>query len=567
MIANLKRHRPLSFISLISLFILYIMLVAVLLVPQHTSTTLTPRHTQDHTQVAVGAPLASANTIVTENQQPGTTQWEIDPHTSQTFIQAYAGVTSAAPGDIIPLYISVALPIPYSLSVYRIGWYQGLGGRLVYSATWLQGQAQGYWTPWSGLSDCPSCTIDPNTYLLEPHWNPSYMLQIGTSWVSGVYLIKLTSQSLAYPAETYIPLVVREAHPTSAIVASLPVNTYQAYNYWGGWSLYTHITRPGQNADPERAVTHASMVTFDRPYATNAGASDLLSWDIHSVRWLERSGYDVSYLTDVDLDEQPALAEHHRVFIALGHDEYWSLAMRDGLQAARDAGMNLAFFGADDAYWQIRYQPDAEGIPDRTIICYKVATGSKLPIEKLSNDPMYPAHPEVVTAQWRDPVVNRPENALLGLMYESLIPANSAPDWVVSSEPLGSIGAGTGLQPGEHIRGGLLGYEYDALFNNGQTPPDLHILAESPLLNTYHERQVAATAYYRAASGALVFDAGSIWWCWGLDDTPLPGAHAPNQVHAGQAIAKLTQNILNAMLTTSPLSESTATMPNLFGSS
>ncbi len=492
--------------------------------------------------------VSTSTAIALENQFPGTTQWELDANVVQNFIQGYAGNVSANPGDSVPLYISTVTSIQYRLDVYRIGWYHGLGGRLMESVPSLQSQTQGYWTPKTGLVACPSCTIDSHTGLIEAHWKSSYLLHIGMSWLSGVYLVKISSLNLVVPAEAYIMLVVTAPNSSSAIAASLPVDTYQAYNEWGGWSLYTHVAGPGQGGNTETAVAHADMVSFDRPLQV----LDFLSWDIHSVRWLERSGYDVSYLTDVDLDEQPTLVEHHRVFITLGHDEYWSLAMRNSLQAARDAGVSLAFFGADDAYWQIRYQPDSAGLPDHTIICYKVATGGHYANQKLSNDPMYPAHPEVVTSLWRDPVVNRPENALLGLMYESFYNSGYRPDWVVVPGPLDSLAAGTGLQPGEHIRGGLLGYEYDGVWNNGQTPPNLHILALSPVVNTYKEKQIAATAYYRAASGALVFDAGSIWWSWGLDDLSPPGAPQPNRLKGNQAIENLTANILSAMLQASP---------------
>ena len=490
-------------------------------------------------------PVDLTSQIALENQQLGTRAWQLDVGANTTYIQGYAGRVSALPGETVPLYISTVSPISYNLDVYRIGWYGSLGGRLYASAHDLKSVAQGTWTFRTGLSGCPTCSLDPKTHLLETHWRSTYALTIGDTWISGVYLIKLTA---ANHAESYIPLVVRADTAHTAMLVSLPVNTYQAYNIWGNYSLYGASDNDGQAIMGERAYA----VSFDRPYDRSDGAGDFLAWDIHTVRWMERSALDVSYTTDVDVSEQPNLLLTHRIFMALGHDEYWTLSMRNGIEAARNQGVSLAFMGANDAYWQNRYATNSLGQRDRTIICYKVTGYNPTMADAPKLDPFYPQHMDQVTAQWRDPLLGRPESALLGLEYHSYFSGTYHPDWVVRMGSLAPLEAETGLQPGQHIKGGLLGYEYDGLGLTKYTPKNLVELSESPLISRYGVFDRAYSAYYTAPSGALVFDAGSIWWAWGLDESSPVGAYEANALKGNAHISKLMTNLLNAMLVATP---------------
>jgi hypothetical protein len=492
--------------------------------------------------------------ITRENQLLGTTDWEISsPFTG--FIQGYAGQVSALPGDTVSLYISLMQPTDYDIDVYRIGWYNGAGGRLVYSKHDIAGMIQGYWTYTEGLVGASSYLVDPKTGSIDANWEVSYELPIGSDWVSGVYLIKLTA---ANQAQSYIPLVVRDPQNSADILFSIPVNTYQAYNLWGGGSLYGFVKGGafGETANAGKAT----KVSFNRPYDRSAGSGDFLSWDIHIVRWLEREGFDVSYATNVDVATDPTLLLSHRIHTSGAHDEYWTMSMRDGMETARNNGVSLAFFGANACYWQARLEPDHAGQENRTLVCYKVGSGSHRTNHygaknTLAQDPGYALQPETVTALWRDPAIDRPENELLGLMYKNYFVTTKYhwPDWVASTGPLDSLMVGTGLQPGQHIKGGLLGYEYDAVWENEHTPSNLVVLASSPVVNVSNSHDIANTAYYRAASGAIVFDAGSIWWCWGLDESVPPAATQPNHLRGSAPIRNLSRNIIRAMLAASPV--------------
>lgn len=201
----------------------------------------------------------------------------------------------------------------------------------------------------------------------------------------------------------------------------------------------------------------------------------------------------------------------------------------------------------------MRYEADAENDPARTVVCYKVSSGDPDGTgNTLALDPDYPTVPDQVTTLWRDPYSHRPENSLLGLQYHDIIagPPVARPDWVATEKPDPML-QGTGLHPGEHISGGLLGYEFDGYGLLATQPPHLHLLGISPLLNFYHQSDVAFSAYYYAPSGALVFDAGSIWWAWALDESSPPQAPQQNTLLGSQPINLLTFQILKAMLSIS----------------
>ncbi len=559
----MRRHRTVS-LSLLGGMAAIIVLVTTLAVVVPKLRTFfgaqRPLQTAQPKPIVPATPL----TIPQENALPGTTAWMLDKGADTIFIQGYAGSAAITAGESVSIYVSSAQAATYSLDVYRLGWYGGLGGHLYYSQKGLHSLAQGVWDITHGLTGCTTCIIDPKTKLLDANWQLSLTLTTGPTWTSGVYLIKLTSTQPTGLAESYIPLVVRAEIPQSPILAEVPVMTYQAYNYWGGYSLYQKAGKAALGG--EETGNRAVKVGFNRPYERDAGAGDLLNWDIHTIRWLERNGFQVDYETGLDFAAHPETLLQYHVLIALGHDEYWTKSMRDGAENARDQGVNLAFFGANDAYWQARLEPDSAGNPARTLVCYKVATGTTTADMKLTDDPYYPADPAELTAQWRDPVINRPENELLGLMYSSYFLAAqngklNRPDWVVKTGPADPMLAGTGLTPGEHIKGGLLGYEYDSVANNKHGPADLHVLALSPVQDVYKEVQMAATAYYRAASGALVFDAGSIWWSYGLDELYVPGQSQPNLLRGNKQIMALSKNILLAMLPANLQPDSTPTTP------
>src|SRR5207249_6518820 len=250
----------------------------------------------------------------------------------------------------------------FSLDVYRIGWYQGSGGRLL--------QHIG---PFNAVQQPPPA-INSTTGLAACNWAASYTLSVPTTWTSGVYLALLTN-SQNY--QSYIIFVVRDDNRIAPLLYQQSVTTYQAYNNYPddgktGKSLYEYNS---YGANTVSDTTRAVKVSFDRPYtsSTNSGAGHFLLWELYFVRWLERSGYDVTYTTDLDTHANGSRLLNYKGFLSMAHDEYWSKEMRDAAEAARDAGVNLAFFGADAVYWQVRFEASATGVANRVMVCYKDA--------------------------------------------------------------------------------------------------------------------------------------------------------------------------------------------------
>lgn len=448
--------------------------------------------------------LALVNPITEENARPGTDRWQLASRAS-TDIEGYASATSVAAGEELRIYVSTADPT-YTIELFRMGWYAGLGGRRMTNAVERTARKQDVPLP------------DPVTGLIVCRWTDPYTITIPDDWLSGVYLAKLTAKP--GNRQNYVIFVVRDARRADLLFQA-SVTTYQAYNNWGGKSLYA------SNSTGAAAV----KVSFDRPYSLNAGPGDFLfRWEYPMVRFLEREGYDVTYATNIDTHRQSP--RRVRAFLSVGHDEYWSWEMRTNVESARDAGTHLGFFSANTCYWQIRFEDDL-----RTMVAYKETAPSSDPILR-DGDPL---NDHLVTTLWRNVPVARPEEALIGVMYtESPVDADivieNASHWVF---------AGTGLQAGDRLPG-LLGYEVDKIFGLA-SPPNLVRLAHSPFISDDGESGTADMTIYQTARGTIVFATGSIQWSWGLDDFNA----ASRGSRLNESAQRITRNVLGRM-TTSP---------------
>ncbi len=483
----------------------------------------------------------SRNVIERENALQGTIGWKIPPGSAATTqIQAYASATSVSPGKPLTFYVSTQVNGSlYSLGIYRLGWYGGTGGRLKFLLSNQVGRAQGFYDAQAHLLvNCKSCLVNSNVGLVEANWEPSYTLTVPSDWVTGVYLAKFADAS---GLQTYVPFdVLGNDHSTYVVVTA--DTTYEAYNSWGGLSLYEADS--GMYAENNH-LPRGSKVSFDRPYTEEFGSGHVLVFDADAIFWMERQGYNLSYISSVDLHERPQQLLQHTVFLSIDHDEYWTKEMRDGVEYARDQGVSLGFLGANIAYWQMRFETNSKGIPDRTIVCYKAQTDHN----DLTRDPLYGKDNSRVTSQWRDPVINRPENALIGVMFSGLNDQSSFP-WQLSPQVASPLLNGTGLQPGHSYGCSLVGYEWDRIYNNGATPEGLQVIGTSRTINDKHQTDVSNTTYYFAKSGALVFAAGSIYWTAALDSYRLfQDELCSNQDLIVPGIQKMMTNVMEALVT------------------
>ena len=414
-----------------------------------------------------------------------TNSWRLSAPATPGAVEGYASEVSVAPGETLHLHVSTSPAAHYVVEVYRIGWYGGAGGALVSCAPSSCAPHQAG----SALSTPPR---DPTTGELHAGWPVTDEVVVPEDWRSGYYLAKLVLTSGADAGSSAgIPFIVRvPAGSTASVLVVAPVNTWQAYNAWGGLSLYS---------DPKAAV----KVSFDRPYATT---DTKVSLDYPIVRFLDQFGYDTAFTTDVDLDADPSELTRHRLVIFPAHSEYWTKAMRDGLETARALGVSLAFLGGNTGYWQIRYADPGRRVLEE----YRSATADPLD------------NPRQKTVRWRDAPVSRPECALVGVQWQGgdessdpvthdyhVVTANLRDPWF----------AGTGFKQGDAVRGAV-GYEWDSVAPECESKlPKLTVLFHytgratpqpaGVYTSTFHSTNADAVRY-QARSGATVFAAGSI---------------------------------------------------------
>ena len=446
------------------------------------------------------------NPIMVENQKAGTTAWQLGQNGRLLAedvpgqIKGYASAASVNLGSQIGFKVSVSPAQSFTLDIYRMGYYGGTRGRLMQNTGAFNGTRQ---------ADCP--IVDAASALIECNWATAYTLTVPADWTSGVYLAHLINAS-GY--ENYILFIVRDDARPSDFIVSLPTNTYQAYNEYPiaghGTSLYTDLPR-------------AFRVSYDRPYM-GRGDGIFSSGDNDFVSWTEREGYDVKYITNVDVHTHGEQLRTARAYISGGHDEYWSLEMRNAAVAARDVGVNLAFFSANDVYWQVRFEPSTSGVPNRVLVGYK------------EFDDTYFAEPYKATRKFRD--VDLPDQQLVGVQYtygRITEPTGINTVWLAGDVSHWAY-AGSGLVPGQPITG-ILGAEMDRRMPEYALPVSTTYttLSSSPFTSFYGVSETAESVIYQAPSGAYVFGTGTINWSHGLD--------RPGIAHAG--IRQITKNIFD----------------------
>ena len=421
------------------------------------------------------------NPIQVENALPGTTAWA---RTEYSGIQLYGTQISGAPGDEIDLHVSTASR--YRIVVYRLGWYGGTGAREVACLPTCDLDEQGH-----VQTGADPITVEPQ----RANWSVTDVLHTDPHWTSGYYLVEAVAtntSNIGRIGATYFVLHQPTTAPPTQILVQVPVNTWEAYNNWGGRSLYNF---PGPRA---------YRVSFERPFGDQAQSP--LWWEYQLVRFFEREGYDVSYQTDIDTDANPSSLLQHRLVIDAGHDEYWTLAMRNAFDAAAAGGTNLAFMGSNDSYWNVKYEDGGQ-----TIFTYKS-----------TYDPN--PDPTQKTAMFRE--IGRPECALEGVNNVSVTVLDHALDYTVTNDGATDPWlAHTGLSSGSSLVG-IVGREHDELNTSGVgcVHPGLKVL--------FHYDgggidQNGDAVRFTAPSGARIFASGAMQFSWALDDWRTDGSIGP----------------------------------------
>ena len=451
------------------------------------------------------------NPIVAENQKPGTPQstWAIHgsiDNQGNSQIEGFATQISVNAGQAVDFKINDSVTGGYTIDIYRLGCYGGDGACLVTSMHN------------SGGINQPNPTFNNSTNTVDAgNWTVTNSWAVPTDATSGVYFAKLTTDNGNY--QNMISFIVRDDGTTSDIVFQTSDTTWQAYNDWGGYNLY---------GGPDG---RAYAVSYNRPIAMNsttnsAGPADFLfGSEYAAIYWLEENGYNVSYISGIDAATNGSLLLNAKIYIDVGHDEYWTQSQYANVQAAANAGVNLAFLSGNNTFWACELAADINNVPNRTLVQYKdIQSGQQL-------DPNGPSNGGA--GLFRDPTygLGTPENALVGTIFTVNSDGKQRNITIPASMSQLRIWRNTSIAAGN---GGtltnLLGPEWNSDLDNGFRPTGLIDLSST----TYNVNSLmtdngasyngsgtathSLTLYRDQTSGALIFSAGTMNWSWGLDD-------------------------------------------------
>jgi N,N-dimethylformamidase beta subunit-like, C-terminal len=472
--------------------------------------------------------------VADENRFPGTTAWRLPGPAGEIGGVAHGNVVgyvsrqAVRVGQTERIYVRAAGARTVRIRIFRMGWYGGRGGREVLVSAPLRLRAQ------------PPCTHRFTTGLTECAWHPTLSFVVPSALPTGVYIAKLSART----GERDCLFVVLAVRP-QPLLAQLPTATYEAYNAWGGDSLYPG----GADRVGVTRTTQGVEVSYERPYDSITGAGEFFARDVAMVRFLERYGYPVSYTTTESVDADPGQLSGHRALIDFGHSEYWSERQALAFARARNSGTNLLFLGSDTMAWRIRYARASHaatdaGAPDLTIVAYKEYAALD---RDRSNQ----------TGVFEDRGASLTGSAYLGCITPRLRqpgpPTYRYYAWV----------AGPSLRPAwllAHTRmtawtliPGIVGYELDA--RTALSPAGTEVVGGGAALCMRPERgepsppageDLAQTTLYTARSGALVFNAGTLGWELGLEPVPSASPNAPRAPNP--YLVAITRNLLAHVL-------------------
>ncbi len=297
------------------------------------------------------------------------------------FVEGYAGRVSYAPGEELTLHVSSGVS-NFEVEIARLG--------VKRETVWTAREVAGRELPVPENASSHGC-----------QWPAAVTLKIPAEWRSGYYQVTLRvsdrggkfTKRNRRTAEGSCYFVLRPAEPgkTAKVLLQLATNTYNAYNNWGGFSLYAYHGQGGNQGH---------RVSFERP-----STSLFDRWEQAFVEWAEREGVALEYAANGDLESRSEMLAAYRLVLSVGHDEYWSKPMRDHLEKYIADGGNVAFFSGNTCCWQVRSEDGG-----KALTCWK---------QNFQQDPVYAARGSQATLSslWSHHLVQRPENQLTGVGF------------------------------------------------------------------------------------------------------------------------------------------------------
>ena len=496
---------------------------------------------------AGGEKPARTDLVREENAKPGSNDWRLTKTRTVPGkinrilfngrcreIEGYCSANSVRAGDTLKIMVSANPASDFKLEIFRTGYYGGAGARLMKTLESLKASTQ------------PDPEVGEN-YVRECQWEPTVELEIPENWPSGVYLGKMTANRNGI--QSYVVFIVRDDRPCDFLFQCSDL-TWSAYNRWPmDYSIYT------EHQDWKSIGVPSGTVSFDRPYGLfthpvnrlkeSGGSGEYLPWEFPLAYWMEKHGYDVSYISNVDTHTDPQGLLRAKGFISVGHDEYWSLDMYDNVLKARDAGVSLAFFGGNSVLCVVPMLPSASGTANRNIR----REGWFLP---LPEDIPEAARQRLIRKSLNDKTFEPnmgPDGALLmggRLDREGSGRGMGVGDWTCAI-PEHWLFAGTGMKKGDSIKG-LVGWEWHGAPK--MDLPGMNVVAEGDaLLNGRTVGRYTATLY-DGPKDNVVFNAATIWWANGLSSPPghrNPIRHGVAQQGPDERVQKITSNLFERM--------------------
>jgi hypothetical protein len=421
-------------------------------------------------------------------------------------IEGYPSDASLVTGDTLQLHVRATNT--YRVSIYRMG-------------------AMREFVLNTGTYPAHNFAVPLGSWATGCEWPVTCSIPVRAEWRPGAYAACLESGSVT----SWLPFVVRGRVPgrQSGIVVQLTCNTWQAYNRYGGKSLYG-AWLPGLTGRTYR-------VSFQRPYALAPSDGDgvFFLWEVPFIAFLEREAIAYEVITNYDLHRFPGILDSYHMFCSVGHDEYWSKEMYDELERFVNSGGNAAFFSGNTIWWQVRYEDGG-----RTMVCYKDA----------ALDPLNGIDNSRVTVNWQSAPVNRPPAALLGTHYNG--------SWGIAAgafqvaNPRHWAYRGVAVDSGQSFGYPMVAFEVDA---RNQFSPRVDLIASTTLIDANNNNVVRAadmTYYERTAAygfpngrGGKVFAASSVNYSQGIDTGYNPATKTVG--HIDPVARSVTLNVIDRL--------------------
>jgi hypothetical protein len=457
--------------------------------------------------------------VAREEAASGSPGWRSASPTGPRNVAFYLDRTSVSCGDTVSVHLG-GRGGPVRVEVWRMGWYHGAGGRLVERTPTIEA--------------VPGTTTDPVQATRSPQldWPTALQLQVTPAWVPGAYLLVLRPQ---HGAATWAPLVVRDDTGRAPLLVVLDDLTWAAYDTYGGRSLYLGDGR-GASASANRAYA----VPLTRPM-DGRDAREVQLMDLPVVRYVEQLGLRVDYTTDTAVDATPSTLLQHSGVVFGGHSEYWTRRMYDAVETARNRGVNLAFLGANDAYWQARLGGPGDPAATGPAVAADSTDASRTSVVVFRDptlDPLASTHPELTTVRWFAHPLRRDPGEMVGQSTSGV--GVHGGEQVL--DPASWVLAGTGLHRADVLRQ-VVGDETDGYHPGVRTePPGVDVVLVSAFRGGMGP-ELVSTTYYAAPSGAGVFSAGTTYWPCDLESS-CPGPLVPRRTR--DAVRRITATVLDA---------------------